>query len=105
MSRSPLLTPRQGSAPKGKPPQNRPVAVFRALASGLLGAVLLGGCLLPQDAPDGLVVLGIDEDTVILAAGGLTRVLGRGTVTVWRDRQPTRLVAGDQVPPNLVKLP
>jgi len=58
-----------------------------------------------QDASDGLVVLGIDEDTVILKAGGTTRVLGRGTVTVWRDRQPTRLIAGENVPPDLVTLP
>lgn len=58
-----------------------------------------------QDAPDGLVVLGIDEDTVILVAGGMTRVLGRGTVTVWRNHQPTRLVAGEHVPPDLVTLP
>ena len=52
-----------------------------------------------------MMVLGIDEDTVILRAGGDARVLGRGTVTVWRDRQPTRLQSGETVPPTLVPLP
>jgi len=32
-------------------------------------------------------------------------VLGRGTVTVWRDSQPTVLQSGDDVPPDLVPLP
>jgi cyanophycinase len=58
-----------------------------------------------QDAPDGLVVLGIDEDTVILKASGVARVLGLRTVTVWRDRQPTLLRSGETVPPDLVPLP
>jgi len=58
-----------------------------------------------QDAPDGLTILGIDEDTVILRAGGTARVLGLRTVTVWRDRQPTLLRSGEAVPPELVPLP
>jgi cyanophycinase-like exopeptidase len=58
-----------------------------------------------QDAPPGLVILGIDEDTVILRTGGTVRVLGRGTVTVWRDRHPTVLRSGDDVPSELVPLP
>jgi cyanophycinase len=58
-----------------------------------------------QDSPDNLVILGIDEDTVILNAGGSARVLGRGTVTVWRDRQPILLRSGETVPPDLVPLP
>jgi cyanophycinase-like exopeptidase len=57
-----------------------------------------------QDAPDGLVVLGIDEDPVILKSGGVARVLGLRTVTVWRDRQPTLLRSGEIVPPDLVTL-
>jgi cyanophycinase len=58
-----------------------------------------------QDAPTGLVVLGIDEGTVILSAAGAARVLGRGTVTVWRDRQPTTFSSGAAIPPELVRLP
>jgi cyanophycinase len=58
-----------------------------------------------EEAPPGLVVLGIDEDTVIFSAAGSARVLGRGTVTVWRDRQPTTFTSGDTIPPDLVRLP
>jgi cyanophycinase len=58
-----------------------------------------------QDAPAGLLVLGIDEDTVILSAAGEARVLGLRTVTAWRDGQPTRLDSGDDVPPQIVPLP
>jgi cyanophycinase-like exopeptidase len=58
-----------------------------------------------QEAPDGLVILGIDEDTVVLHAAGAARVLGRGTVTVWREGQPTVLHSGDDVSPDLVPLP
>jgi cyanophycinase len=58
-----------------------------------------------QESPDGLLILGIDEDTVILYAGGAARVLGRGTVTVWRDRQPILLRSGETVPPGLIPLP
>lgn len=56
------------------------------------------------EAPSGMVVLGIDEDTVILCAGGSVRVLGRGTVTVWRDGVSTRLEAGSMVPASLAPL-
>ena len=38
-----------------------------------------------EDAPPGMVVLGIDEDTVVLRDGAGARVLGRGTVTLWHD--------------------
>jgi cyanophycinase len=58
------------------------------------------------DAPPGLIVLGIDEDTVMLRANQESaQVLGRGTVTVWRDGQPTTFASGDSVPPDLVRLP
>jgi len=58
-----------------------------------------------EAAPAGLVILGIDEDTVIFSADGVARVLGRGTVTVWRERQPTLFSAGVTIPPELVHLP
>jgi len=58
------------------------------------------------DAPPGLIILGIDEDTVMLRTDGdAARVLGRGTVTVWRDGQPTTFAAGETVSPELVRLP
>jgi cyanophycinase len=55
-------------------------------------------------APDGLVVLGIDEDTAIVSIDGATRVLGNGTVTVWRDRRPTIVPSGAAIPPDLVQI-
>jgi cyanophycinase len=58
-----------------------------------------------QDAPAGMRVLGIDEDTVILRAAGQSRVLGLRSVTVWHEGQPTRLETGDEVPELLVPLP
>ncbi len=58
------------------------------------------------EAPPGLVVLGIDEDTVMLRADReAARVLGRGTVTVWRDGHPTTFASGDIIPSELVRLP
>lgn len=62
-----------------------------------------------EDAPPGLIVLGIDEDTVVLRVPRVdhegSQVLGRGTVTVWRDRQPTTFASGDIIPVDLVRLP
>lgn len=58
-----------------------------------------------DDAPAGLRVLGIDEDTVILSVDGAARVLGRRSVDVWREGLSTVLAAGAQVPPGLVSLP
>jgi cyanophycinase len=55
-----------------------------------------------QAAPPGLTVLGIDEDTAILRAGGVVRVLGRGTATVWRDGTATVLASGAEIPPELL---
>jgi cyanophycinase-like exopeptidase len=58
------------------------------------------------EAPPGLIVLGIDEDTVMLRANQESaQVLGRGTVTVWRDGQPTTFSSGEIIPPDLVRLP
>ncbi|MFN8526832.1 MAG: Type 1 glutamine amidotransferase-like domain-containing protein [Chloroflexota bacterium] len=50
------------------------------------------------DAPSGLTIYGIDEDTVILLAGGAARVLGRGGVTVWHRGAESRHEAGEEVP-------
>lgn len=58
-----------------------------------------------QEAPTDLTVLGIDEDTVILRAGGTSRVLGRGTATIWRDGKATVLASGTEIPPELLALP
>src|SRR5207247_16222 len=49
-------------------------------------------------APPGLVVFGIDENTVLLLHGSVARVLGHGTVTRWRDRQPQLFKPGDSLP-------
>ncbi|MCC7371523.1 MAG: Type 1 glutamine amidotransferase-like domain-containing protein [Chloroflexi bacterium] len=57
------------------------------------------------EAPSGLVVLGIDEDTVILCTAGRVRVLGHGTVTVWHDGFSTRLAAGSMISATLAPLP
>jgi cyanophycinase len=56
-------------------------------------------------APHGLVVLGIDEDTVVLRAGGVARVLGMRTVTAWRDGEATVFRVGEEIPPEVVRLP
>jgi len=58
-----------------------------------------------EEAPPGMIVLGIDEDTVILSAGGVARVLGRGTVAVWRDGLSPVFEHGAKLPPDLVPLP
>lgn len=60
---------------------------------------------LATDAPPGLLVLGIDEDTVVLRVGGTARVLGRGTVTAWQDGQPTLFRSGGELPDGLVAWP
>jgi cyanophycinase len=58
-----------------------------------------------DDAPPGMTVLGIDEDTVILSVGGRARVLGRGTVTVWQAGLARLFEPGEELPPDLVALP
>ena len=60
---------------------------------------------LATGAPPGLLVLGIDEDTVVLRPGGVARVLGRGTVTAWQDGQPTLFRSGEELPEGLVAWP
>jgi cyanophycinase len=58
-----------------------------------------------DDAPPGMTVLGIDEDTVILSVNGTATVLGRGTVVVWQDGLANRFESGAELPPDLVRLP
>jgi cyanophycinase-like exopeptidase len=58
------------------------------------------------DAPAGLLVLGIDEDTVIMRVRGKAgQVLGRGTITVWHNGEPTVFKHGDTIPSDLLPLP
>jgi cyanophycinase len=46
-------------------------------------------------APRGIAVLGIDEDTALVGRDGVWQVHGRARVTVWRGRHRERLRAGD----------
>jgi cyanophycinase-like exopeptidase len=59
---------------------------------------------LVASAPAGMVVLGIDEDTVVLRADGAARVLGARTVTVWREGEARLFRAGEEIPAELVPL-
>lgn len=56
-------------------------------------------------APAGMVVLGIDEDTVVLRAAGLARVLGRGTVVAWRSGEAMVFRSGEELPGGIVAWP
>jgi cyanophycinase-like exopeptidase len=55
-------------------------------------------------APPRLIVLGIDEDTVILTVGGESRVLGARGVTLLRDGTTTVFSAGERLPYTLAPL-
>ena len=58
------------------------------------------------DAPARLLVLGIDEDTVVMRVRGKAgQVLGRGTVTVWRNGEPMVFRHGDVIPSDVLPLP
>jgi cyanophycinase len=46
-------------------------------------------------APRGVVVLGIDEDTAVVGRNGAWQVHGRGRVTIWRGRHRERFRRGD----------
>jgi cyanophycinase len=46
-------------------------------------------------APRGSIVLGIDQETVLVGRDGSWQVQGRGRVTVWRGRRRTRHRDGD----------
>jgi cyanophycinase len=48
-------------------------------------------------APDGVAVIGIDDETAFLGRDGSWQVHGRGRVTVWRGRRRSRHRAGDLV--------
>jgi cyanophycinase len=53
--------------------------------------------LMALQAPRGLAVVGIDEDTALVGMAGAWQVRGRGRVTVWRGRRRTRHRPGDVV--------
>jgi cyanophycinase len=46
-------------------------------------------------APRGVAVLGIDEDTAAIGRDGIWQVRGVGRVTIWRGRRRERLRAGE----------
>ena len=48
-------------------------------------------------APDGVLVVGIDENTAVVGRDGAWQVQGRGRVTVWRGRRRERHRAGSSV--------
>lgn len=51
--------------------------------------------LMALQAPRGIAVLGIDEDTALVGRDGTWQVEGRARVTVWRGRHRERLRTGD----------
>jgi cyanophycinase-like exopeptidase len=46
-------------------------------------------------APRGITVLGIDEETAVVGRSGAWQVFGRGRVTVWRGRHRERFRKGE----------
>ncbi|MGN6758178.1 MAG: Type 1 glutamine amidotransferase-like domain-containing protein [Thermomicrobiales bacterium] len=67
---------------------------FGGARSGPLAAV----------APPHLAILGIDEDTVVLVAGGEATVLGASTVTLLRDNTATVFHTGERLPRDVVRV-
>jgi cyanophycinase len=51
--------------------------------------------LVALQAPRGIAVLGIDEETAAIGRSGAWQVHGRGRVTVWRGRRRERFRRGD----------
>jgi len=51
--------------------------------------------LMALQAPRGVTVLGIDEDTALIGVDGLWQVHGRARVTLWRGRHRERFRRGD----------
>jgi len=51
--------------------------------------------LVALQAPRGVAILGIDEETALIGREGAWQIQGRARVTVWRGRHRTRLRAGD----------
>lgn len=54
--------------------------------------------LMALQAPAGVTVLGVDENTGLIGRDGSWQVRGAGRVTVWRGRHRTRHRAGDVIP-------
>ncbi len=48
-------------------------------------------------APEGVAIVGIDDDTAFLGRGGAWQVHGSGRVTIWHGRRRSRHRAGDCV--------
>jgi cyanophycinase len=53
--------------------------------------------MMALQAPHGVVVVGIDEDTALIGRDGSWQVAGRLTVTVWRGRRRERRRAGETI--------
>ncbi|HEX5589759.1 MAG TPA: Type 1 glutamine amidotransferase-like domain-containing protein [Candidatus Limnocylindrales bacterium] len=51
--------------------------------------------LMALQAPRGMAVLGIDEDTAVVGRDGAWQVHGRARVTIWRGRHRERFRGGD----------
>lgn len=54
--------------------------------------------LMALQAPAGVTVLGVDENTGLIGRDGSWQVRGAGRVTVWRGRHRTRHRAGEVIP-------
>lgn len=54
--------------------------------------------LMALQAPRGVTVLGIDEDTAVVGRDGAWQVHGRGRVTIWRGRHRERFRRGEAFP-------
>lgn len=53
------------------------------------------GAFMALQAPRGVAILGIDEDTAMLGRDGVWQVHGRASVTVWHGRHRERFRRGD----------
>ena len=51
--------------------------------------------MMALQAPRGITVLGVDEDTAVIGRAGVWQVHGRARVTVWRGRHRERFRRGD----------
>jgi cyanophycinase-like exopeptidase len=51
--------------------------------------------LMALQAPRGMVVIGIDEDTAVIGRDGAWQVQGRARATLWRGRHRERFRRGE----------